>query len=181
MDEYYSPANIQALATLLCPPKEDEDEDSWVRTFFAQRDFPVILFYPQRTILPSSRHKSQLLSAFHGVTQTSDGVWAVRYEIVLEQSVGTEDLFLGLSRKDPSSVSCENMLVKVRLPSTDVSEVDLDVKEKFLDLRTPKFKLGLHLPHPVWPHKGKARFFAERDVLEVTLPMNRWLDDVNLA
>lgn len=35
-----------------------------------------------------------------------------RYEIILKQSVGTEDLFLGLSRKDPSSMCCEAMLVK---------------------------------------------------------------------
>lgn len=34
-----------------------------------------------------------------------------RYEIILKQSVGTEDLFLGLSRKDPSSMCCEAMLV----------------------------------------------------------------------
>ena len=34
-----------------------------------------------------------------------------RYEIIMKQSVGTEDLFLGLSRKDPSSMCCEAMLV----------------------------------------------------------------------
>uniref|UniRef100_A0A3Q1FE59 Dynein axonemal assembly factor 6 n=1 Tax=Acanthochromis polyacanthus TaxID=80966 RepID=A0A3Q1FE59_9TELE len=33
------------------------------------------------------------------------------YEIILKQSVKTEDLFLGLSRKDPSSMCCEAMLV----------------------------------------------------------------------
>ncbi|KPP65655.1 hypothetical protein Z043_115914, partial [Scleropages formosus] len=103
------------------------------------------------------------------------------YEIVLKQSVGTEDLFLGMSRKDPSSMCCESMLVRIKLPGTNVSEVDLDVKEQFLELRTPKFKLGLHLPHPVRAHKGKAQFIAEREVLEVSLPMNRLLDDLNLA
>lgn len=34
-----------------------------------------------------------------------------RYEIILKQSVGTEDLFLGLSGKNPSSMCCEAMLV----------------------------------------------------------------------
>lgn len=38
-------------------------------------------------------------------------VFVFRYEMVLQQTVGTEDLFLGLSRKDPSSTSCEAMLV----------------------------------------------------------------------
>ncbi|CAF90972.1 unnamed protein product, partial [Tetraodon nigroviridis] len=48
------------------------------------------------------------------------------YEIVLKQTVGTEDLFLGLSRKDPSSLSCEAMLVKIKLPDTKAAEVLLD-------------------------------------------------------
>lgn len=39
-----------------------------------------------------------------------------RYEIILKQSVGTEDLFLGLNGKDPSSMCCEAMLVIYRLP-----------------------------------------------------------------
>ena len=37
-----------------------------------------------------------------------------RYEIILKQSVGTEDVFLGLSGKDPSSMCCEAMLVLQR-------------------------------------------------------------------
>lgn len=39
----------------------------------------------------------------------------VRYEIILKQSVGTEDLFLGLTGKDPSSMCCEAMLVTYQL------------------------------------------------------------------
>jgi hypothetical protein len=38
-----------------------------------------------------------------------------RYEIILKQNVGTEDVFLGLSGKDPSSMKCEAM--KVRTPA----------------------------------------------------------------
>ncbi|XP_045930162.1 dynein axonemal assembly factor 6-like, partial [Micropterus dolomieu] len=103
-----------------------------------------------------------------------------RYEIILKQSVGTEDLFLGLNGKDPSSMCCEAMLVKIKLPDTKATDVVLDVKEKFLDLRTPKYKLGLHLPHPTHSHGGKAQFFSEREELEVTLPMNRPMDFINM-
>ncbi|XP_042336998.1 dynein axonemal assembly factor 6-like, partial [Plectropomus leopardus] len=102
------------------------------------------------------------------------------YEIILKQSVGTEDLFLGLNRKDPSSMCCEAMLVKIKLPETKATDVVLDVKEKFLDLRTPKYKLGLHLPHPTHSHGGKAQFFSERGELEVTLLMKRPLDFINM-
>ncbi|XP_006792445.1 protein PIH1D3 isoform X1 [Neolamprologus brichardi] len=102
------------------------------------------------------------------------------YEIILKQSVGTEDLFLGLSRKDPSSMCCEAMLVKIKLPDTKAKEVVLDVKEKFLDLRTPKYKLGLHLPDPVHKNESKAQFFSEREELEVTLLMKRPMDFINM-
>lgn len=37
--------------------------------------------------------------------------FVVRYDIILQQSVGTEDVFIGLSGKDPSSMCCEAMLV----------------------------------------------------------------------
>ncbi|KAI4885460.1 hypothetical protein NFI96_014411 [Prochilodus magdalenae] len=103
------------------------------------------------------------------------------YEIILKQSVGTEDLFLGMSRKDPSSMCCESMLVRVKLPDTKTSDLMLDVKDTFLDLRTPKYKLGLHLPHPVHSGEGTAQFITERAELEITLPMNRPLDCINLV
>ncbi|TRY69727.1 hypothetical protein DNTS_035409 [Danionella cerebrum] len=97
------------------------------------------------------------------------------YDVVLKQSVGTEDLFLGLSGKDPSSMSCDSMLIRVKLPDTKTSDVVLDVKETFLSLRTPKYKLGLHLPHPVHKQEGSARFITEREELEITLPLSRSL------
>ncbi|KAM9459123.1 dynein axonemal assembly factor 6 isoform 1-T1 [Salvelinus alpinus] len=102
------------------------------------------------------------------------------YDILLKQNVGTEDVFLGMSRKDPSSMCCDSMLVKIKLPDTKATDVVLDVREKFLDLRTPNFKLGLHLPHPVHSQDGKAQFYSERQELEVTLPMNRLMDQINL-
>ncbi|XP_010892860.1 protein PIH1D3 [Esox lucius] len=102
------------------------------------------------------------------------------YDIVLKQSVGTEDIFLGMSGKDPSSMCCDSMLVKIKMPGTKASDVVLDVKDKFLDLRTPNYKLGLHLPHPVHSQEGKAHFYSERQELEVTLPMNRLMDQINL-
>ncbi|XP_076600727.1 dynein axonemal assembly factor 6 isoform X2 [Chaetodon auriga] len=102
------------------------------------------------------------------------------YEIILKQSVGTEDLFLGLNGKDPSSMCCEAMLVKIKLPDTKATDVVLDVKETFLDLRTPKYKLGLHLPHPIHSQQGKAQFFTEREELEVTLLMKRPMDFINM-
>ncbi|MGH0158012.1 UNVERIFIED_CONTAM: hypothetical protein FKN15_057687 [Acipenser sinensis] len=103
------------------------------------------------------------------------------YEILFKQKITTEDVFLGMSRKDPSSACCECMLIKIKLPDTKIADVFLDVKEKFLDLRSPKFKLGLHLPHPVDSKTGKACFISEAQTLEVTLTMQREMDFINFA
>ena len=50
------------------------------------------------------------------------------FDILIKQTVGTEDVFLGLSDKDPSSNHCDALLVKVWLPNTKFANVQLDVK-----------------------------------------------------
>ena len=50
------------------------------------------------------------------------------YEILHKQHVGTEDVFLGLSDRDPSSAHCDCILVKVTLPGTKFANVQLDIK-----------------------------------------------------
>ncbi|PVD34295.1 hypothetical protein C0Q70_05564 [Pomacea canaliculata] len=60
------------------------------------------------------------------------------YEIIYKQAVTSEDMFLQMGNKTPATASCEDMIVKIHLPETKMSDVELDVKEKFLDLRTPK-------------------------------------------
>ena len=41
-----------------------------------------------------------------------------KFDIIMKQHVGTEDVFLGLSDLDPSSTQCDSILVKVWLPNT---------------------------------------------------------------
>ncbi|XP_061695210.1 protein PIH1D3 [Syngnathoides biaculeatus] len=181
--------NIQALSALLSTQQDDDDDDY-------QDVSPYAKMGPGHIGPPAKKEKEES-SPYE--KKNSKDVWSEEevpegpqyddvidprpqpeYEIILKQSVCTEDLFLGLSRKDPSSMCCEGMLVKIKLPDSKLSDVTLDVKEKFLDLRTPKYRLGLHLPHPVHHQEGKAQFFSEREELEVTLAMNRPLDAVNM-
>lgn len=59
------------------------------------------------------------------------------YEIVYKQKLGAEDIFLQMGNRNPSSSSCEDMIVKISLPGVSkVSEIDINVYDKFLDLRT---------------------------------------------
>uniref|UniRef100_A0A672YAS8 PIH1 domain containing 3 n=1 Tax=Sphaeramia orbicularis TaxID=375764 RepID=A0A672YAS8_9TELE len=91
------------------------------------------------------------------------------YDIILKQSVGTEDIYLGLSRKDHSSMCCEAMLVNT-------------VTSGFFSLTcllwSPQYWSSS--PHPVHSQEGKAQFFSDRDELEVTLLMNRPMDSINM-
>uniref|UniRef100_A0A8C1BJJ3 Dynein axonemal assembly factor 6 n=1 Tax=Cyprinus carpio carpio TaxID=630221 RepID=A0A8C1BJJ3_CYPCA len=83
------------------------------------------------------------------------------YEIVLKQSVGTEDLFLGFSRKDPSSMCCDSMLlrdIELVIIST-LSIVD------FHTINSPLFKLILSFKD--LKLKIQQRDLAKRKRLEV--------------
>lgn len=42
-----------------------------------------------------------------------------RYEFLYKQAVESTDVFLGMSGKDESSTSCEQMVVKVQLPQVE--------------------------------------------------------------
>ncbi|XP_030161893.1 dynein assembly factor 6, axonemal [Lynx canadensis] len=109
--------------------------------------------------------------------------WDVReipeYEIIFKQQVGTEDMFLGFSRKDSSTACCEDLVVKIKLPKTNPSEIQIDIQEMILDLRTPNKKLLITLPHPVECNSAKAFYILETETLEVALTMKRDLDFIN--
>ncbi|XP_026884173.2 protein PIH1D3 isoform X2 [Electrophorus electricus] len=183
MDALSSIQSVQALSALLSPPAEETDDEDY------ENMKPMARMGPSHIgATPSTRGKAQETVSSAYIKEHNKDIWDVEevnegthfddltdcrpqpeYEIVLKQRVGTEDLFLGLSRKDPSSMCCESMLVKVKLSDTKAADIVLDVKETFLDLRTPKYE------------EGTARFISERAELEVTLPMNRALDCINLA
>ncbi|NXS16790.1 PIHD3 protein, partial [Mystacornis crossleyi] len=112
-----------------------------------------------------------------------DDTWDPRekpeYEIFFKQYVGTEDVFFGMTGKDPSTACCEDIVIKIKLPETKYSDITLDIQEKVLDLRTPKKKLLLHLPYPVNSKEGRACFLSDKEILEVTLRVSRKFDFTN--
>ncbi|XP_034039051.1 protein PIH1D3 [Thalassophryne amazonica] len=181
--------NLEALSALLSSHQEEEDE-GWKNVNASAQLGPGHLGpLPQKHQGASTSCVKNNTKDIWNEEEVSEGPHyddlcdprpQPEYEIILKQSVRPEDVFLGLSRKDASSMCCEDMLVKIKLPDTKASDVVLDVKEKFLDLRTPKYKLGLHLPHPVCSQEGRAHFFSEREQLEVTLRINHPMDSINM-
>ncbi|XP_024134840.1 protein PIH1D3 [Oryzias melastigma] len=181
---------LRALSALLSSTQDDEEEEE-----DCGKVTPSAQLGPGQIGPPPQKHKEELSAS---TEKNSKDIWneeevaegspfidfadprpQPEYEIILKQSVGTEDVFFGLSRKDPSSMCCEALLVKIKLPDTRATDVILDVKEKFLDLRTQKHKLGLHLPHPVHAEDSRAQFFSEREELQVTLLIKRSMDFFN--
>lgn len=101
---------------------------------------------------------------------------APEYEMIFKQAVTSEDMYLQMSGRNPSSSSCEDLVIKIKLPDTEYSDVNLDVTDTFLDCRTPKYKLGVHLPHPVDSKNGKAQWDKSKNLLTVTVRLVREYD-----
>ncbi|RLN87225.1 hypothetical protein BBJ28_00004257 [Nothophytophthora sp. Chile5] len=89
------------------------------------------------------------------------------------QSVMTEDVFLGLSDKDPSSAHCEAMVVRVSCPEHQLEDIELDVTHQKLLLLSSTLRLVLHLPYPVRHLDGQAKWDHASHSLSVTLPIIR--------
>lgn len=104
---------------------------------------------------------------------SSDGRKVPVVEILYKQAVTSEDLYLGMSGKTPSSTNCEAMVYRISLPGERVADIDLDVKTQGIVLRSPHFKLISYLPHPVRAAECKAQWDARTCVLSVTMPVVR--------
>ncbi|XP_006001373.1 protein PIH1D3 [Latimeria chalumnae] len=180
-------SSLKALSELLALPQEDDDDDNLPSSSFAKLG-PGHIGPAKQDSKVSGKGKPKDSKDIWDKEEVAEGseyddTWDTRqqpeYEIIFKQQVGTEDIFLGMSRKDPSTACCEDLLIKIKLPGTKLEDVTLDIKEKFLDLRSPKYKLGLHLPHPVDSKNGKAQFISDDETLEVSLTMKRELDFIN--
>ncbi|KFB39124.1 hypothetical protein ZHAS_00006453 [Anopheles sinensis] len=106
-----------------------------------------------------------------------------QYRISYRQTVATEDIYLQMNCKTPSTASCENMIVEILFPEEDatigVHHIELSVKEQCVTVETPKYFLNLVLPHKIDPDKGNAAWHSDQKTLQLTLRMVRELDFVN--
>ncbi|TNN07637.1 Protein PIH1D3 [Schistosoma japonicum] len=191
MESLWTRDNIRSLQNLLKDPEEEENSDD--------HDDVVT---PLSKIKPSDigpKYQSDVKKAKPKPKQKNpDDIWDIdevpempqyedihdprpqpKYEIVYQQAVTAEDVYLQLGRKNPTTACCEYMVVKVMLPDTRLSDINLNVKETFLDLRAPKYKLALHLPNPVEPDSSKAAWNKDKEMLEVTLRNKREYDFMN--
>eukprot|EP00238_Polyblepharides_amylifera_P006312 CAMPEP_0196581896 /NCGR_PEP_ID=MMETSP1081-20130531/36260_1 /TAXON_ID=36882 /ORGANISM="Pyramimonas amylifera, Strain CCMP720" /LENGTH=177 /DNA_ID=CAMNT_0041902291 /DNA_START=117 /DNA_END=650 /DNA_ORIENTATION=+ len=103
-----------------------------------------------------------------------DGRERPRYEFLYRQAVGTEDAYLGMSGKDPSSTCCEEIILRVDLPGTaSMAELELDVQATYIRLESPLYKLAMYLPHTVDSEKGQAKWDSKKEALSIIMPIIR--------
>uniref|UniRef100_A0A7S4DYC6 PIH1D1/2/3 CS-like domain-containing protein n=2 Tax=Lotharella globosa TaxID=91324 RepID=A0A7S4DYC6_9EUKA len=93
------------------------------------------------------------------------------YEILYKQSVGAEDVYMNMGFKDLSSMSCDKIVIKIKLPDTPINKVDVTLTSSTLLVRCPKYKLYLELPRQVQDKEGKAEFDSKKSDLKLTIPI----------
>ncbi|XP_075291969.1 dynein axonemal assembly factor 6 isoform X2 [Opisthocomus hoazin] len=191
MDSVSSGSSLQLLAKLLHDAQEGDDFDDDERMPHCSVSVmtPGSIGPVKKETTGTFQVKSENRETIWNTEEVPEGsefddTWDPReqpeYQILFKQCVGTEDVFFGMSRKDPSTACCEDM-IKIKLPETKYSDITLDIHDKVLDLRTPQKKLLLHLPYPVDSKNGKARFLSEEETLEVTLRPSRDFDFINFV
>lgn len=179
------PSSIQELSSLLSPP-EDKERDTELDVSPSPYATPGTIG-PSGNIVDSKNEPAASKQIWITDEVQEDGQNynyddprpQPEYDMIFKQSVGTEDIFLGMGTKNPTTACCENLVVKIKLPGTNIKNVELDVTDKFLDCRTPKWRLGLHLPNKVESKQSKAKWISDKEELHITLLLQREYDFVN--
>ncbi|XP_022253383.1 protein PIH1D3-like [Limulus polyphemus] len=180
---------IQQLAELLTPSKSDSD-DEFKPKLASGKNVGLISshFGPDSIGLPECNESEtrEISKNKNGIIEESvlnghdDKRQKPSYDILYKQQVTTEDVYLQMGNKGPSSVSCEDMVIRIHLPGTQsIEEIKLDVTKSFVNCSTKTFRLGLHLPHQVDPQAGRAEWNGCKEKLVISLRLVRPFDELN--
>mmetsp|Transcript_42088 Transcript_42088/g.63567 ORF Transcript_42088/g.63567 Transcript_42088/m.63567 type:complete len:213 (-) Transcript_42088:353-991(-) len=104
--------------------------------------------------------------------EESDDRAVPRYEIMPRMRVGASDAFMNMQEMDPSSDSCQEMLIKIWLPDTQLKDISVDVLEDRVLLQAPKYRLNVALPHKVRKDSGNAKWDKLQGLLSVVVPVD---------
>ena len=88
-----------------------------------------------------------------------------------KQNVGPEDVFFGASDIDPSSVKCQELLLKVKLPGTFLAEIVTDIEGDKFWLQTPIYSLIYYIPYQIEKKNVKVKWVKDLEELHVIMKM----------
>uniref|UniRef100_A0A224XXA8 PIH1D1/2/3 CS-like domain-containing protein n=1 Tax=Panstrongylus lignarius TaxID=156445 RepID=A0A224XXA8_9HEMI len=101
------------------------------------------------------------------------------YDIKYKQFVATEDVYLQMGNKTPITASCEGMIIDITMKGENKDDIDCNVTDTHLDIRSPSYRLNLALPHPVIPDSCSAEWHGKTSHLIVNLTLSREYDFLN--
>ncbi|XP_049866506.1 dynein axonemal assembly factor 6 [Pectinophora gossypiella] len=101
------------------------------------------------------------------------------YSMNYQQAVSAEDVFLQIGPKTPGSASCENLIVRIKMPGDKKENVDLAVDTNSVTVNSSQYSLKLPLPHGINPDLSKANWDSADETLVLTLKLDREFDFVN--
>ncbi|VUZ55747.1 unnamed protein product [Hymenolepis diminuta] len=188
MDSTFTISDLCALKKLISPDDDSSDDEKLAKQTIKYGPGEIGPKKKKNTVKEVEKELSTNSNDIWRLEEVPDATYVEdlydprprpEYEIHFKQDVSAEDMFLQMGPKNATTACCEYLVVSVKLPETTKDEIKLDVKEQFLDLRTKKFKLGLHLPNPVKPESSKAKWMSEKSTLEITLLNNREFDFMN--
>ncbi|XP_063376803.1 dynein axonemal assembly factor 6 [Cydia fagiglandana] len=108
-----------------------------------------------------------------------DGRKAPEYTMNYRQAVSAEDVFLQIGPKTPGSASCENLIVRIKMPGDKKENIDLAVDTSSVTVNSSQYCLKLPLPHDIDPDRSKASWDSTEETLVLTLMLEREFDFVN--
>eukprot|EP00357_Protocruzia_adherens_P019821 CAMPEP_0115005364 /NCGR_PEP_ID=MMETSP0216-20121206/19813_1 /TAXON_ID=223996 /ORGANISM="Protocruzia adherens, Strain Boccale" /LENGTH=211 /DNA_ID=CAMNT_0002371647 /DNA_START=46 /DNA_END=678 /DNA_ORIENTATION=+ len=94
------------------------------------------------------------------------------YDILYKQRVGTQDVYFGTDM-DPSTTTCQDLLMKIKMPGAKLAEISLDVQTQAVNIQSSKYVLHHVLPYKVEKDKGNAKWDRDTETLILTLPIQR--------
>ena len=94
-----------------------------------------------------------------------------KYVLHHKQIIGAEDVYLGLNMNDPSNSNIDSIVLRVILDDTDPNDIDLNVQNGYLDLKTPKYRLTLKLDKKTNDKMTSAKWDPEKFQLTIDIPV----------
>lgn len=81
--------------------------------------------------------------------------------------------------KTPSSNSCEDLIVRIKMPGDKKENTELTVNRSSIFVHSSQHALKLDLPHEIDPDVSKANWDSAEETLVLTLRLQREFDYVN--
>ncbi|GFT47296.1 hypothetical protein NPIL_537881 [Nephila pilipes] len=181
--EHIQASDIRGLAKLFNVKEEDSDDEldyDVTKNPYSQQKIKIMeIINKQNNAEEISNHYTKL--------EKSKDIWSCdevldedydealtkekpHYEMIYQQNVTPDDIYLQLDGKGPGSISCEYLLVKIKLHDiTSSDEINLKISEDSLICKTNKYYLDLYFPKHVNLEKCTAKWNQPNNLLEVKL------------